>query len=73
PRERLTHNNSYYLSSSQEQKLRQEVMIKINFGLSKFLANADPKYPLPKRAMDYLKSCNIVSEDGVLLVRRSSA
>ncbi|WP_193108494.1 DUF4406 domain-containing protein, partial [Escherichia coli] len=72
-RERLAHTISYYLSASHEHKLRQKVMIKFIMRLSKSLANADPKNPLPKEAMNYLKSCNIVSEDGVLLVRRSSA
>lgn len=72
-RERLAHTISYYLSASHEHKLRQKVMIKFIMRLSKSLANADPKNPLPKVAMNYLKSCNIVSEDGVLLVRRSSA
>lgn len=72
-RERLAHTISYYLSLSHEHKLRQKVMIKFIMRLSKSLANADPKNPLPKEAMNYLKSCNVVSEDGVLLVRRSSA
>lgn len=72
-RERLAHTISYYLSLSHEHKLRQKVMIKLIMRLSKSLANADPKNPLPKEAMNYLKSCNVVSEDGVLLVRRSSA
>ncbi|HCL6130670.1 TPA: DUF4406 domain-containing protein [Escherichia coli] len=72
-RERLAHTISYYLSLSHEHKLRQKVMIKFIMKLSKSLANADPKNPLPKEAMNYLKSCNVVSEDGVLLVRRSSA
>ncbi|EII9945186.1 DUF4406 domain-containing protein [Escherichia coli] len=72
-RERLAHTISYYLSLSHEYKLRQKVMIKFIMRLSKSLANADPKNPLPQEAMNYLKSCNIVSEDGVLLVRRSSA
>ena len=72
-RERLAHTISYYLSASHEHKLRQKVMIKFIMRLSKSLANADPKNPLPKVAMNYLKSCNVVSEDGVLLVRRSSA
>ncbi|HIA7898485.1 TPA: DUF4406 domain-containing protein [Escherichia coli] len=72
-RERLAHTISYYLSLSHEHKLRQKVMIKFIMRLSKSLANADPKSPLPKEAMNYLKSCNVVSEDGVLLVRRSSA
>ncbi|MDF8658742.1 DUF4406 domain-containing protein [Escherichia coli] len=71
--ERLAHTISYYLSLSHEHKLRQKVMIKFIMRLSKSLANADPKNPLPKEAMNYLKSCNVVSEDGVLLVRRSSA
>ncbi|EOT2265021.1 DUF4406 domain-containing protein [Escherichia coli] len=69
-RERLAHTISYYLSLSHEHKLRQKVMIKFIMRLSKSLANADPKNPLPKEAMNYLKSCNVVSEDGVLLVRR---
>ncbi|ENB2659716.1 TPA: DUF4406 domain-containing protein [Escherichia coli] len=72
-RERLAHTISYYLSLSHEHKLRQKVMIKFIMRLSKSLVNADPKNPLPKEAMNYLKSCNVVSEDGVLLVRRSSA
>ncbi|HBB7998802.1 TPA: DUF4406 domain-containing protein [Escherichia coli] len=72
-RERLAHTISYYLSLFHEHKLRQKVMIKFIMRLSKSLANADPKNPLPKEAMNYLKSCNVVSEDGVLLVRRSSA
>ncbi|EJB5693475.1 DUF4406 domain-containing protein [Escherichia coli] len=72
-RERLAHTISYYLSASHEHKLRQKVMIKFIMRLSKSLASADPKNPLPKEAMNYLKSCNVVSEDGVLLVRRSSA
>lgn len=72
-RERLAHTISYYLSLSHEHKLRQKVMIKFIMRLSKSLANADPKNPLPKEAMNYLKSYNVVSEDGVLLVRRSSA
>ncbi|EPH4636091.1 DUF4406 domain-containing protein [Escherichia coli] len=72
-RERLAHTISYYLSLSHEHKLHQKVMIKFIMRLSKYLANADPKNPLPKEAMNYLKSCNVVSEDGVLLVRRSSA
>ncbi|MEB6310079.1 DUF4406 domain-containing protein [Escherichia coli] len=72
-RERLAHTISYYLSLSHEHKLRQKVMIKFIMRLSKSLANADPKNPLPNEAMNYLKSCNVVSEDGVLLVRRSSA
>ncbi|HHG0316967.1 TPA: DUF4406 domain-containing protein [Escherichia coli] len=72
-RERLAHTISYYLSLSHEHKLRQKVMIKFIMRLSKSLANADPKNPLQKEAMNYLKSCNVVSEDGVLLVRRSSA
>ncbi|ELH6522085.1 DUF4406 domain-containing protein [Escherichia coli] len=72
-RERLAHTISYYLSLSHEHKLRQKVMIKFIMRLSKSLANADPKNPLPKEVMNYLKSCNVVSEDGVLLVRRSSA
>lgn len=72
-RERLAHTISYYLSLSHEYKLRQKVMIKFIMRLSKSLANADPKNPLPQEAMNYLKSCNVVSEDGVLLVRRSSA
>ncbi|EKD2460018.1 DUF4406 domain-containing protein [Escherichia coli] len=72
-RERLAHTISYNLSLSHEHKLRQKVMIKFIMRLSKSLANADPKNPLPKEAMNYLKSCNVVSEDGVLLVRRSSA
>ena len=72
-RERLAHTIFYYLSLSHEHKLRQKVMIKFIMRLSKSLANADPKNPLPKEAMNYLKSCNVVSEDGVLLVRRSSA
>ncbi|WP_105488106.1 DUF4406 domain-containing protein [Escherichia coli] len=72
-RERLAHTISYYLSLSHEHKLRQKVMIKFIMRLSKSLANADPKNPLPTEAMNYLKSCNVVSEDGVLLVRRSSA
>ncbi|EFL9977362.1 DUF4406 domain-containing protein [Escherichia coli] len=72
-RERLAHTISYYLSLSHEHKLRQKVMIKFIMRLSKSLENADPKNPLPKEAMNYLKSCNVVSEDGVLLVRRSSA
>ncbi|ELU2691000.1 DUF4406 domain-containing protein [Escherichia coli] len=72
-RERLAHTISYYLSLSHEHKLRQKVMIKFIMRLSKSLANADPKNPLTKEAMNYLKSCNVVSEDGVLLVRRSSA
>ncbi|EFC1820666.1 TPA: DUF4406 domain-containing protein [Escherichia coli] len=72
-RERLAHTISYYLSLSHEHKLRQKVMIKFIMRLSKSLANTDPKNPLPKEVMNYLKSCNVVSEDGVLLVRRSSA
>ncbi|HFU7859666.1 TPA: DUF4406 domain-containing protein [Escherichia coli] len=67
-RERLAHTISYYLSLSHEHKLRQKVMIKFIMRLSKSLANAEPTNPLPNDAMNYLKSCGVVSEDAVRFV-----
>ncbi|MCS1121228.1 hypothetical protein NXZ52_28460, partial [Escherichia coli] len=67
-RARLSNTLSSYLSLAEGYNLRQRRMVKLITRLSQSLANAEPTNPLPNDAMNYLKSCGVVSEDAVRFV-----
>lgn len=67
-RARLSQTLSSYLSLAEGYNLRQRRMVKLINLLSQSLANAEPTNPLPGDAMNYLKSCGVVSEDAVRFV-----
>ncbi|HCP4053653.1 TPA: DUF4406 domain-containing protein [Escherichia coli] len=67
-RARLSNTLSSYLSLAEGYNLRQRRMVKLITRLSQSLANAEPTNPLANDAMNYLKSCGVVSEDAVRFV-----